>query len=43
MDEKNDLKEGAGISLAPIDKLSKGENIITDVLIKTCEEKSCQS
>ena len=34
---KNDLKTTAGISSASVDKLGKGENITTDVLLKICE------
>lgn len=33
---KNDLREAAAVSSASIAKLSKGENITTDVLLKIC-------
>ena len=38
---KSDLREKAGISASSIAKLSKGENITTDVLIKLCEALDC--
>ena len=38
---KSDLREKAGISASSIAKLSKGENITTDVLIKICEALDC--
>ena len=33
---KRDLKRVSGVSTASIAKLSKGENITTDVLLKIC-------
>ena len=39
--KKSDLKEQAGISSASLAKLGKGENIITDVLLKLCESMDC--
>lgn len=38
---KKVLKEKSGVSAASIAKLSKGENITTDVLIKICEALDC--
>jgi DNA-binding Xre family transcriptional regulator len=38
---KQQLKEQAGVSSATIAKLSKGENITTDVLLKICESLNC--
>ena len=34
---KRDLKRVSGVSTASIAKLSKGENITTDVLLKICK------
>ena len=39
--KKSDLRDNAGISSASIAKLSEGDNITTDVLIKICEEMDC--
>ena len=38
---KGDLRRVAGISAASVAKLSKGENIQTDVLIKICKALDC--
>lgn len=38
---KRDLKELSGVSSASIAKLSKGNNITTDVLIKICQSLDC--
>lgn len=38
---KKDLREAAGISSASVAKLSKGENITTDVLLKICVALDC--
>jgi len=38
---KRDLKEVSGVSTASIAKLSKGENITTDVLLKICKALNC--
>lgn len=38
---KQDLKKAAGISTASIAKLSKGENITTDILVKICTALNC--
>ena len=38
---KRDLAEKSGVSTASIAKLSKGANIITDVLLKICEAMNC--
>jgi DNA-binding Xre family transcriptional regulator len=38
---KRELRERTGISTASIAKLSKGENITTDVLIKICIALDC--
>ena len=39
--KKSDLRDKAGISSASIAKLGKGDNITTDVLIKSCEAMDC--
>ena len=39
--KKKDLMERCGISSASVAKLTKGDNITTDVLIKICEEMNC--
>lgn len=39
---KQDLREKAGISSASMAKLGKGENIITDVLLKICTTMNCK-
>lgn len=38
---KRDLKRVSGVSTASIAKLSKGENITTDVLLKICKALDC--
>jgi DNA-binding Xre family transcriptional regulator len=38
---KQDLKRISGISTTSIAKLSKGENITTDVLLKICTALNC--
>lgn len=38
---KRDLKQVSGVSTASIAKLSKGENITTDVLLKICKALDC--
>jgi DNA-binding Xre family transcriptional regulator len=38
---KRDLKNASGVSTASIAKLSKGENITTDVLLKICKALNC--
>lgn len=38
---KRDLKKFSGVSTASIAKLSKGENITTDVLLKICKSLNC--
>lgn len=38
---KRDLKDVSGVSTASIAKLSKGENITTDVLLKICRALDC--
>jgi len=38
---KQDLKRISGISTTSIAKLSKGENITTDVLLKICKALDC--
>jgi len=38
---KQDLKRISGISTTSIAKLSKGENITTDVLLKICTALDC--
>jgi DNA-binding Xre family transcriptional regulator len=39
--KKRDLKMLSGVSTASIAKLSKGENITTDVLLKICTTLDC--
>ncbi|MDR2132308.1 MAG: helix-turn-helix transcriptional regulator [Clostridiales Family XIII bacterium] len=38
---KRDLKRVSGVSTTSIAKLSKGENITTDVLLKICKALNC--
>ena len=38
---KRELRERTGLSTASIAKLSKGENITTDVLVKICKALDC--
>ena len=38
---KRDLCQMAGISSASVAKLTKGENVQTDVLVKICAALSC--
>ena len=40
--KKSDLREKAGISSASLAKLSKGDNITTDVLLRICEVMDCR-
>lgn len=39
--KKQDLRETAKISSSSIAKLSKGENVNTDILVKICKALSC--
>ncbi|MPM58602.1 hypothetical protein SDC9_105433 [bioreactor metagenome] len=39
--KKRDLCQMAGISSASVAKLTKGENVQTDVLVKICAALSC--
>lgn len=39
---KNDLHEKTGISKSTISKLSKGENVNTNILDKICKALNCQ-
>lgn len=39
--QKQDLRKKSGVSSASMAKLSKGENITTDVLIKICSALDC--
>jgi len=39
---KRELKRISGVSTASIAKLSKGENITTDVLLKICTALNCR-
>ena len=39
--KKNDLQVSAGISWASVTKLSKGEAVSMDVLIKVCKAMNC--
>jgi len=38
---KTSLRKAAGISSSSLAKLSKGENVTTDVLLKICEVLKC--
>jgi DNA-binding Xre family transcriptional regulator len=38
---KRDLKKASGVSTASIAKLSKGENITTDMRLKICKALNC--
>jgi len=39
--KKKDLRKAAGISTASMAKLSKNENLTTDVLLKICDALKC--
>lgn len=39
--KKKDLQAAAGISWASVTKLSKGENVSMEVLMKICKTLSC--
>ncbi len=39
--KKKDLVEAAGISTYTINKLNRGENVTTDVLVKICKALDC--
>lgn len=39
--KRKDLREATGISTASIAKLSKNENLTTDVLLKICDALKC--
>ena len=39
--KKKDLEEEAGISHYTINKLNRGENVTTDILVKICEALDC--
>lgn len=41
--KKGDLQKIAGISASSIAKLSKGENMQTDVLVKICTALECDT
>ena len=40
---KGDLQRAAGISASSIAKLSKGENVQTDLLVKICAALKCDT
>ena len=40
---KGDLQRAAGISASSIAKLSKGENVQTDLLVKICVALKCDT
>ena len=40
---KGDLQRTAGISASSIAKLSKGENVQTDILVKICAALKCDT
>ena len=39
--KKKDLQAAAGISWASVTKMSKGENVSMDVLLKVCKALNC--
>lgn len=39
--KKSDLRKNAGISSSSLAKLTKGENVTTDVLVKICNMLNC--
>lgn len=39
--KKKDLQEESGISWASVTKMSKGENVTLDVLMKVCKALKC--
>ena len=39
--KKSDMRKKAGISSSTLAKLTNGENVTTDVLIKICNELKC--
>ena len=39
--KKKDLVESAGISTYTINKLNRGDNVTTDVLVKICKALNC--
>lgn len=39
--KKKDLVEAAGISTYTINKLNRGDNVTTDVLVKICKALDC--
>lgn len=39
--KKKDLVESAGISIYTINKLNRGDNVTTDVLVKICKALNC--
>jgi DNA-binding Xre family transcriptional regulator len=41
--KKGDLQKAAGISKTSIAKLSKGENIQTEILVKICAALNCDT
>ena len=38
---KGDLQKAAGISASSVSKLTKGENLQTDILVKICTALEC--
>ena len=41
--KRKDLREATGISTASMAKLSKNENLTTDVLLKICDALKCDT
>lgn len=39
--KKSDLRKIAGVSSSSLAKLSKGENVTTDVILKICDTLDC--
>lgn len=40
--KKSDLRKVAGVSASSLSKLSKGENVTTDVILKICVALDCR-
>ncbi|MDR1508476.1 MAG: helix-turn-helix transcriptional regulator [Synergistaceae bacterium] len=41
--KKGDLQRAAGISTSSMAKLSKGENVHTDILVRICKALECDT
>ena len=40
--KKSDLRQVAGVSASSLAKLSKGENVTTDVILRICKALECK-